>query len=100
MKAIICQDTQELCNNYQEYLQTKHWKKFKYEYKQNHKNQCVFCLRKTDKLDIHHLSYENLGCETEEDVCELCYHYHRMLHKALDNNDIRRSLKVLKKYYD
>lgn len=100
MKAIICADTGELCNNYQEYLQSRHWKNFKYNYKQTHKNECIFCLSKTDKLDLHHLSYENLGREKEENVCFLCYHCHRILHKTLDNKEMNRGLKILKKYYD
>lgn len=96
MKVIICRNTNELFNDYQEYLHTKYWKNFKYNYKQTHKNECIFCLRKTDKLDVHHLSYENLGKEKEEDVCLLCYHCHRVLHKELDNKEITRGLRILK----
>lgn len=100
MKAIVCADTGELCNDYREYLQSRHWKKFKYKYKQTHKNICLYCLKERKYLDIHHLSYENLGREQEQDCIFLCYHCHSLLHKALDNKEINRSLKILKNFCD
>lgn len=98
MRAIICKDTGELCNDYKEYLQTRHWKSFRYNYLQEHKKICVFCLKETDYVELHHLHYENLGREKDEDVVLLCYKCHRLLHKELDCKEIKKSLNILKEY--
>jgi CRISPR system Cascade subunit CasD len=56
---------------------------------------CVFC--KSPAVEVHHVSYENAGCETDSDLrslCKLCHNActmleygHDMKHKRVDPSD-------------
>lgn len=61
---------------YQEYLDSKDWQRRR---KQLIKKKCEWCPQKHE-LNVHHLSYDNLGQETEYDVITLCKRCHKDLH--------------------
>lgn len=99
MKAIVCRDTNEVSNDYQEYLKTRHWQIVKYEYRKHHKYQCVMCLEKDVRLELHHLHYETLGREKDEDLTYLCYKCHNIISKRLeDKKKTNYILKELKNF--
>lgn len=45
--------------------------------------RCAVCGT-VDSLELHHLDYERLRCETHEDLVALCAVHHAYLHRVLD----------------
>lgn len=50
-------------------------------------DKCQRCGFK-DQLDVHHLTYENLGDEKDEDLIVLCRRCHNDLHYFADHESI------------
>jgi 5-methylcytosine-specific restriction endonuclease McrA len=65
---------------YKEYLRTRHWQHFKQEALKFYQYKCQLCSAKDTQLDVHHRTYENLGCETFNDVIVLCNDCHGKQH--------------------
>lgn len=61
---------------YKEYLQSSHWIKIANKFK---KDKCEICNSDAN-LNLHHLSYKNMGRETLKDVCTLCIRCHKSSH--------------------
>ena len=74
-KPIICIDTGEIAKNYKAYLKTKHWKGIRLKYKGS---KCLFCDSK--RIQVHHLTYKNIGNETGRDLVPLCRKHHKKIH--------------------
>jgi len=74
---ITCYDTGEKCETYADYLKSDHWANFRAEYFKYHKPVCAKC-QSDKRIQLHHLTYERIGCELECDVIALC----RLCHKA------------------
>lgn len=66
---------------YQEYLKSDHWQKFRAKMFSK-KPKCRFCKSKKF-LHIHHLTYKNVGRETEKDVVIVCRVHHFELHRGI-----------------
>lgn len=64
---------------YAEYLQTNHWQSVREETMRRCGWRCRWCGHKAHH--VHHLSYENRGCEKEEDTFALCTKHHKMMHE-------------------
>lgn len=72
---------------YEQYLQTDHWKEFSYKTKKK-RGKCADCgiealeawKRDRQGLNVHHLSYENIGQEKDADVVVLCRYCHLKRH--------------------
>lgn len=65
---------------YGEYLKTRHWQHFRQEALKFFQHKCQLCNDKIKQLDVHHKTYENLGCETFNDVTVLCNDCHKVHH--------------------
>jgi hypothetical protein len=69
--------------NYQVYLKSDKWKTKREEVLNDpywgRKNQCLNCRSKFN-LNVHHLNYERVGCEFDEDLCILCNKCHTKVH--------------------
>lgn len=80
----------ERCNalgfdNEEQYLRSKHWKKFREEYRaSNLPQRCLVCG--SAKVFLHHNTYHRLGCEKLTDVDPLCYKHHKGVHKWMRDN--------------
>lgn len=57
------------------YLKTDHWKVMRSAAKSRDNYKCVEC-ESTAKLEVHHLTYENIGKERLEDLITLCQPCH------------------------
>lgn len=70
-----------LFKTYPDYLASSIWKE-----RRNHliekKGKCEIC-GKTKRLEVHHLSYENVGDEKERDLQVLCRSCHQKQHSKL-----------------
>jgi len=66
--------------NYQEYLQTPHWKAKKQEAYNYYGASCVLCGSRKS-INVHHREYNNKWNEPMSDLTVLCYSCHDGHHK-------------------
>jgi hypothetical protein len=78
---VKCDDTKEVCETYRDYLRSLHWYKFRVSYRRlkTVDQRCATC-NTPDRLELHHLTYANIGRETPEDVMWLCSYCHDSHH--------------------
>jgi len=65
--------------DYRDYLRSTWWKNRRFQALNDVGRQCQLCNSEVD-LQVHHLSYENLGNEKPKDLlisCEVC---HKLTH--------------------
>lgn len=83
---IVCKDTKEIANSYNDYLSTKHWDKMKNKIRTKYNYTCQMCHKnlKDDisKLHVHHLTYSHIGNERINDLILLCEKCHSDIHKV------------------
>jgi len=77
---------------YKTYLETSHWKKTRLRRLSRDGFQCVKCEKKRN-LQVHHLTYERLGCEHLKDIITLC----RSCHKKEHGTKVARKKRAKKK---
>jgi hypothetical protein len=65
---------------YAEYLQSEHWQTIRLEVLKRDGDHCRVC-NSEDRLEVHHRTYERLGCEDLEDLMTLCHDCHETFHK-------------------
>jgi 5-methylcytosine-specific restriction endonuclease McrA len=65
---------------YLDYLQSEEWKEKANRIKQRDNNKCTRC-GSTEKLEVHHLSYDNIYNEPDEDLTTLCRECHLKEHE-------------------
>jgi 5-methylcytosine-specific restriction endonuclease McrA len=68
---------------YKEYLQSKYWKTRSKKEKTWAKHICQLCKKNFKYLDVHHLSYKNLGHERKKDLLVVCRNCHAKLHGVI-----------------
>lgn len=87
---------------YKLYLQSKHWKATREFIINKYDGKCELC-GKEKGINIHHLTYERLGEETENDLMCLCKKCHEVLHTystiPSDYTDSRECVKNLYNEY-
>lgn len=64
---------------YEAYLRTPHWRQVRAAALERFENQCALCCSGRE-LEVHHRTYENLGCERPADVTVLCATCHARFH--------------------
>jgi hypothetical protein len=75
---------------YGEYLKTAHWQRVRGLALEQAGHSCDLCGH-TDRLEVHHRTYERLGFERQSDLIVLCHDCHRDFHRALVLRAIRAS---------
>ena len=68
---------------YQEYLNSAHWKEASAQCREEYDNRCAIC-GSTESLNVHHWTYERLGDEDPKDLICLCQICHKRLHHVID----------------
>lgn len=68
---------------YTEYLKTQHWHFVRQAALQRAGHTCAVC-DSSDRLEVHHRTYERRGCEWPEDLVVLCNGCHSRQHGILD----------------
>ena len=66
---------------YHNYINSKPWKEKCKIIKKERENKCQVCGSKND-LQVHHNTYERLGCENDNDLVLLCKSCHFLFHKG------------------
>ena len=62
------------------YLKSSLWQKIKKERLELDGYQCCSCWTTDEPLEIHHLTYDRLGCEQMKDLRSLCRECHQEQH--------------------
>jgi len=65
---------------YREYLRTPEWRRTRAAALHRANHQCAFDPTHTEKLQVHHRTYDRLGAELESDLLVLCEECHRVHH--------------------
>ena len=65
---------------YNEYLKTDHWQSVRHYCLCRDHFKCMVC-NSENNLDVHHRTYERLGCEEIGDLATLCRDCHSLFHK-------------------
>lgn len=79
-KKIHCADTGEDCIGYNEYLKSNHWARLRSEYIPKDM-KCSMCHKRVSSLQLHHLTYVNIGNEQADDLLPLCEQCHKLIHQ-------------------
>jgi hypothetical protein len=66
--------------SYQAYINSPIWRKKVEEYFSRHRRRCWLCGT-TDKIQLHHQTYENMGREEDSDLLPVCETHHRAIHE-------------------
>jgi restriction endonuclease Mrr len=74
---------------YREYLRTPEWRKTRAAALHRANHQCAIDPAHTDKLQVHHRTYDHLGAELEGDLLVLCEECHRVHHSHHGRPSIR-----------
>lgn len=67
-------------SQYNEYLQSSHWKDIRRQRLAMDGFQCSICGT-AKNLEVHHLTYERLGHEDLDDLVSLCKRCHAIVHE-------------------
>lgn len=98
MRQIKCKRTSEVVTSYKDYLKTEHWKLTKKSFLVTVKHNCMKCGIK-EKLEVHHITYKDLGNEKNNQLSLLCRSCHQNTHdggyKTL--NQVAKDRKVQRK---
>lgn len=65
--------------NYNAYMRSYAWRKRRDEYFTRHLKRCRACGDK-ERIQLHHLNYDNFGAETDDDLLPLCKYCHDAVH--------------------
>ena len=77
---------------YSEYMKSREWLVARARRIFIDRGMCRVCGSRHN-LEVHHLSYRNLGREKMKDLITLCKMHHRMFHQNKRIEEIRRSKK-------
>mgnify|MGYP003418506387 CR=1 FL=1 len=65
--------------NYDVYIRSDEWKEFRKGYFQRHEKKCRVC-GSAHNIQLHHITYERLGNEADDDLAPLCEGCHDEVH--------------------
>lgn len=70
------------------YLRSEHWRETRLAALERAEHRCQVCNR-TERLDVHHRTYERIGEERPADLTVLCRRCHDLFHGNAKVNDTR-----------
>ena len=62
------------------YMNSQKWRGKRRGYFKRHEKKCAACKSERD-ITLHHMTYENLGQETDADLVPLCQECHTLYHQ-------------------
>jgi hypothetical protein len=69
--------------SWEEYINSPEWKWRKEQFYKTHPKVC-YCCGSTENVQLHHTTYDHLGCEFDNELEPLCERCHSALHKIKD----------------
>jgi len=82
-------------HEYERYLKTDKWAKVREQALARFDWRCATC-HSEEHLQVHHRTYERVGCEYLTDLTVLCRYCHRALHDLWNQNDRSELIEVEK----
>lgn len=79
-----------MAGSYDAYLQSAHWRAIREWALERSDGRCERCGSRAE--DVHHRSYERVGCELPEDLEALCRSCHQDEHQAPEDHSWERRL--------
>lgn len=73
--------------SYAEYLDSPHWRKLRVRFAASDQPQDCMC-GETERLQLHHMTYERVGAEELSDLMWLCKTCHAMVHVLEERGEI------------
>ncbi len=73
---------------YKRYLRSNAWAMRKNAYYKRFNRQCAAC-GSSKRIQLHHVSYDQLGHEPDQDLVPLCHKDHRNAHQAHHSGRLR-----------
>lgn len=80
-------------NSYRQYLNSEHWKNTRERLLERHGAYCD-CCGSTDNINVHHLTYKNIGKENDYELIVLCHRCHQIMH------DQKRKRRLANEFHD
>lgn len=74
---------------YQHYLDSDHWKKRRKQFLDLDANKCCRVCKREKRLQVHHMTYENIGNEKDEDLVVFCSRCHKKFHKKHGTENLK-----------
>ena len=95
MQEIKCSDTNEDVFGYKNYLKTAHWKNLRLNIYRKYNRKCCKCGKSLQLRDAnaHHLTYDNIGHENEDDLILVCHECHKKIHNIVTKKRNKKSWK-------
>jgi hypothetical protein len=81
---------------YKDYLKSDHWIEFKNRVHADKPYGCYIC-RKFVNLEVHHITYKNLGNEDIDDVVYLCHKCHLYATNSSEKDKLQKWLERMRK---
>lgn len=80
---------------YYEYIKSSVWKLKSYQAKRRALFVCQDCGKKSDRLEVHHITYARLGREHDDDLVVLCDTCHEKRH---ERSEVAKRNEKIRKY--
>ena len=84
---------------YKKYIGSTRWRRRRRRYFKKFGKFCAACGSVTD-VTLHHMTYETLGTERDDDLLALCVDHHKLLHKLYPRTCRENTLLFLVEYQD
>jgi hypothetical protein len=78
-RRIVHLDYAESKQRYDEYLRSPEWKERRDRIVKRDRGQCQSCTSKS-QLQVHHMTYERIGNEHDDDLVTVCHACHQRIH--------------------
>lgn len=82
---------------YAKHIQSDKWKIKRDAAIARAEGACQLC-KSTDRLDVHHNTYERLGCEWDSDLVVLCHACHAKFHGHIARDQSRQPMSLKDAY--
>lgn len=77
-------------DTYKAYLLSNEWKQIRIDLLTIRGNKCERCNKKSNRLQVHHLTYERIYNELAEDLILLCGICHQKAHGLIKDKPIKK----------
>ena len=78
---------------YHQYIKSKLWRDRRFKYFKDNKKECQACTSSL-RIALHHISYQRLGNELDDDLIPLCWECHGEYHRKYKNDKLFKNTNI------